>query len=136
MGYILEISVNTRKHKSVNILKKSIEQIAKHCKLYSNYHQIENNELYKRTHYFVSMCFESTKPNILQFIKLIKNIRGIRIELIYNECSKTLLYGSIYYLKFITNTPGTILYNTGKLRRSYSESELDILKSFYINLDN
>lgn len=136
MGYIVEMSVNTRKHKNTPILKKTIEQIAENCKLYSTYHQIENNELYKRTHYFMTMRFESIKPNILKFVKLIKSIRGINIELLYNDSTKALLYGSTYYLTFITNTPGTIQYNPGKLRRSFSENDLSILKKFYIKLDN
>ena len=136
MGYIVEISVNIRKHTNVTILNQTIEQIAENCKLDSAYHQIENNELYKRTHYFITMRFESDKPNILQFVKLIKSIYGMNIELLYNDSTKTLLYGSKYYLTFITNTPGTIQYNAGKLRRSYSENKLDVLKKFYIKLDN
>jgi len=136
MGYIVEISVNTCKHKSLNIVKKTIKQIAENCKFYSTYHQIENNELYKRTHYFISIQFDSNKPNILKFVKLIKSICGINIELIYNDFTKTLLYGSKYYVTFITNTPGTLQYNTGKPRRSYSENDLDILNKFYIKLNN
>ena len=136
MGYIVELSVNIRKHKSVNILKKTIEQIAENCKLCSTYHQIENNELYKRTHYFMTMRIESDKPHILKFVKLIKSISGINIELIYNDSTKTLLYGSKYYVTFITNTPGTVLCNTGKLRKSFSENKLDVLKKFYIKLEN
>jgi len=136
MGYIVEISVNTRKHNNVTSLKKMLEQIANNCKLYSTYHKIENNELYKRTHYFMTMEFESNKPNILQFIKLIKSIGGINIELLYNDFTKSLLYGTKYYLKFITYTPGTIQYNNAKLRRSYSENDLDILKKFYIKINN
>ena len=136
MGYIIEISVNTCKHNNVTTLRKILEQIAKNCKLYSTYHKIENNELYKRTHYFMTMEFESDKPNILKFIKLIKSIGGINIELLYNDITNTLLYGTKYYLNFITNTPGTIQYNNIKLRRSFSENDLDILKKFYIKIDN
>ena len=136
MGYIVELSVNTCIHKNTTILNKTIEQIAENCKLYSTYHQIENNELYKRTHYIMTMRVDSVKINILKFVKLIKSICGINIELLYIDSYKTLLYGSKYYLTFITNTPGTIQYNTGILRRSYSENKLDILKKFYIKLDN
>jgi len=136
MGYIIEISINTSKHKSVSILKKTIEKIAENCKLYSTYHQIENNELYKRTHYFMTMRFDSVKLNILKFVKLIKSIRGINIELLYNDFTQKLLYGSKYFLKFITNTPGTLQYNNGKPRRSFSENDLYILNNFYIKLDN
>ena len=136
MGYIVEISVNTCKHNNVTTLRKILEQFAKNCKLYSTYHQIENNELYKRTHYFMTMEFESEQANILKFVKLIKSIDGINIELLYNNITKTLLYGTKYYLNFITNTPGTIQYNNGKLRRNYTENDLDILKKFYIKIDN
>ena len=136
MGYIIEISINTSKHKSVSILKKTIEKIAENCKLYSTYHQIENNELYKRTHYFMTMRFDSVKLNILKFVKLIKSIRGINIELLYNDFTQKLLYGTKYFLKFITNTPGTLQYNNGKPRRSFSENDLYILNNFYIKLDN
>jgi hypothetical protein len=136
MGYIVEISVNTCKHNNVTTLRKLLEKIADNCKLYSSYHKIENNELYKRTHYFMTMEFESDKSNLLKFVKLIKSICGINIEFLYNELTKTLLYGSKYYLNFITNTPGTIQYNQSKLRRSYSENDLDILKKFYIKIFN
>ena len=61
---------------------------------------------------------------------------GINIELLYNDNTKTLLYGTKYYLNFITNTPGTIQYNTAKIRRSYSENDVAILKKFYIKIDN
>jgi hypothetical protein len=136
MGYIVEISVNTYKHNNVTTLRKMLEKIAKNCKLYSTFHKIENNELYKRTHYFITMEFEIGKLNILTFIKLIKSMGGVNIELVYNDFTKTLLYGSKYYLNFITNTPGTIQYNRDKLRRSYSENDLDILKKFYIKINN
>ena len=136
MGYIVEISVNTRKHNNITLMRKILEQIAKNCKLYSTYHKIENNELYKRTHYFMTMEFESEKPNILKFIKLIKSIGGINIELLYNDIAKTLVYATKYYLNFITNTPGTIQYNNTKLRRSFSENDLDILKKFYTKINN
>ena len=140
MGYIVEISVNTCKHNNVTTLRKLLEKIAKNCKLYSTYHKIENNELYKRTHYFMTMEFESEKPNILKFVRLMKSVgksmRGVHIELIYNDDTKTLLYGTKYYLNFITNTPGTIQCNNTKLRKSYSENDLDVLKKFYIKIDN
>ena len=136
MGYIVEISVNTCKHNNVTTLRKMLEKIANNCKLYSTYHKIENNELYKRTHYFITMEFESEKPNIFKFVKLIKSMGGINIELLYNDNTKTLLYGTKYYLNFITNTPGTIQYNTAKIRRSYSENDVAILKKFYIKIDN
>jgi hypothetical protein len=132
MVYIVEISVNIFKHNNVIALRKMLEQIAKKCKLYSTYHKIENNELYKRTHYFMTMEFESENPHILKFVKLIKSIGGINIELLYNDVTKTLVYGTKYYLNFITNTPGTIQYNNDKPRRSFSENDLDILKQFYI----
>lgn len=136
MGYIVELSVNIRKHNNVNILNKTIEQIAENCTLYSTYHQIENNELYKRTHFFMTMRFESDKPNLVKFVKLIKSIRGMNIEFLYNDSTKTLLYGSKYFLTFITNTPGTIQYNTGKLRKSFSENKLDVLQKFYVKMEN
>ena len=134
MGYIVEISVNTCKHNNVTSLGKLLEKIANNCKLYSTYHKIENNELYKRTHYFITMEFESENPHILKFVKLIKSIGGINIEFLYNDITKTLVYGTKYYLNFITNTPGTIEYNNTKLRKSFSENDLDILKKFYIKL--
>ena len=134
MVYIVEISVNIFKHNNVIALRKMLEQIAKKCKLYSTYHKIENNELYKRTHYFMTMKFENDKHAILKIVRFIKSISCINIELVYNDDTKTLLYGSKYYLTFITNTPGTIQYNNGKLRRSYSENDLDILKQFYIKI--
>jgi hypothetical protein len=136
MGYIVEISVNTHKHNNVTAMRKMLEKIANNCKLYSTFHKIENNELYKRTHYFITMEFESGKSNILKFIKLIKSMGGVNIELVYNDFTKTLLYGSKYYLNFITNTPGTIQYNNAKLRRSFSENDLDVLKKFYIKINN
>lgn len=139
MGYIVEISVNTCKHNNVTTLRKLLEKIANNCKLYSTYHKIdkiENNELYKRTHYFITMEFESDRQTILIFFRLIKIIDGINIELVYNDDTKTLLYGTKYYLNFITNTPGTIQYNKDKLRRRFSENDLAILKKFYIKIEN
>ena len=136
MGYIVEISVNTCKHNNVTTLRKMLEKIANNCKLYSTYHKIENNELYKRTHYFMAMEFESENHHILKFIKLIKSISGVNIELLYNDVTKTLVYGTKYYLNFITNTPGTIQYNKDKLQRRHSENDLDILKNFYIKIHN
>ena len=136
MGYIVEISVNTLKHNNVTTLRKLLEKIAHNCKLYSTYHKIENNELYKRTHYFMTMEFESDRQTILIFFRIIKIIDGINIELVYNDDTKTLLYGTKYYLNFITNTPGTIQYNKDKLRRRFSENDLAILKNFYIKIEN
>ena len=81
MGYIVEISVNTCKHNNVTALSKLLEKIANNCELYSTFHKIENNELYKRTHYFMTMEFESDKSNLLKFVKLIKSICGINILL-------------------------------------------------------
>ena len=136
MGYIVEISVNTCKHNNVTTLRKLLEKIANACKLYSTYHKIENNELYKRTHYFMTMEFESDRQPILIFFRIIKIIDGINIELVYNDDTKTLLYGTKYYLNFITNTPGTIQYNKDKLRRCFTENDLAILKNFYIKIEN
>ena len=136
MGYIVEISVNTCKHNNVTALSKLLEKIANNCELYSTFHKIENNELYKRTHYFMTMEFESDKHTILTFVRIIKRIGGVNIELVYNDDTKTLLYGTKYYLNFITNTPGTIQYNRAKLRKSFSENDFDILKQFYIKIEN
>jgi len=129
MGYNVELSFNILKQSSISNFIKSVVDVAENngCKNY--YYNCEfNNDIYQqRNHYVLIFDFENEIfENFLNFIKNIKKIRNLNIEIIY-ENNNVILYASSYYLSKMMDKQIAKNYKKNKRERSYSEDEILVL---------
>jgi len=131
-GYIIELSFNFLKHGNVEELKDYIHELALvyFCSdFYTMDEMICHDKIqHKRTHRIVVCHFLGTE-DFTQFIKVVKKIKEIYIECIYEDrhvCK--LIYASSEYLKNSTRD-SVLKYKTFRRERSYSEEENMILSA-------
>jgi hypothetical protein len=131
MGYNIEISFNMSNHFNVTEFKKEITDLAlnNNCDHYYYLYEMEGNTKIPRNHCVIVINFNDEDTFCCsRFIKIIKKIKGIHIECIYDdniECN--LLYASKYYLTTIDKS-NVIKYNKNKRERSLSDNDKVILE--------
>jgi hypothetical protein len=132
MGYNIEVSFNTLKHSCVMETRDMIINLALENGCESYYDTIEfiNDQFETRNHNVITINFkENNIDQIVKFLKLVKDIRGMYIETIYDDLTEQLLFASKYYL---THTIDKYLVNKPKLNRrerSYSEDDTIIINT-------
>jgi hypothetical protein len=132
MGYNIELAFNILKNSSVTELQDNIKTLASNygCKYCYNDYEYENNVKYIRRHCIITLNFEDSNTNFLvEFLKKIKKMEGLYIELIYDEELNTILYASKYYQTQKMTKGYAKEYNLKKRKRSYSEDESMILNA-------
>ena len=131
MGYNIEVSFNTLKNQNVTECEQEIIQIAKNydCNNFYQLYEFEKNLSQNRNHSVINANFDNVEQ-FTQFIKKIKQIKGLYIESIYNDTNMKpdLLYASPYYLTTMDKHLSRS-YKKNKRERSYSEDETIILNS-------
>ena len=129
MSYNIEISFNIMKHKCVTEIQKNVTMIAEEygcSNCYTNY-EFEKNLQYQRNHCLITVIFENPIAYLIKFLKIIKKIKGIYIESIYDDVTSQLLYASSYYLTQTMDKKIALTYRMNKRKRSYSEDDTLIL---------
>ena len=133
MGYNIEVSFNTLKH-NITETQQLIINIAVEngCNYYYNDFEFENNLCYNRNHCVITLSFQNYVYNIdyiVKFLKIIKNIKGIYIESIYDNDTNNILFASKFYLTQMMDKHIAKMYKLNKRERSLSEDDTLIMNT-------
>ena len=131
MGYNIEVSFNALKH-NVSETKELICNIALEngCENYYNEYEFEKNLRYNRNHCVFTIIFQDYNiDNIVQFLKKMKNLKGIYVETIYDNDRNNMLFASNLYLSQFMDKHIAKVYKLNKRERSYSEDDIKILNT-------
>jgi hypothetical protein len=132
MGYNIEVSFNTLKHTCVMKTRDIIMNFALENGCESCYDTFEfiNDKYETRNHVVITVNFQEYNINeIVKFLKIIKEIKGICIESIYDDNIEQLLFASQYYLTQMMDKNLVDNYKVNKRKRSYSEDDTIILNT-------
>ena len=104
MTYRIDSSFDMRKTKNVTEMKEKLKNIAllNNCNMhFFDYEIMGHGRTINRNHAIFTVYFES-EENIINFIKLIKKVKGIFIESVsLDDCKFELIYASKKYLNFM-----------------------------------
>jgi hypothetical protein len=133
MGYDIEVSFNALKH-NISDTQQLIISIAVEngCSYYYDSFEFENNLRYNRNHCVITLSFQNYENDIdyiIKFIKIIRNIKGIYIESIYDNDSNNMLFASKFYLTQMMDKHIAKMYKLNKRQRSYSEDDTLIINT-------
>jgi hypothetical protein len=133
MAYNIEVSFNTLKH-NISETRDLIISIALEngCNYYYNDFEFENNLRYNRNHCVITLCFQNSDPNIdyiVKFLKIIRTIKGIYVESIYDNDTNNILFASKFYLTQMMDKHIAKTYKLNKRERSYSEDDTLIMNT-------
>ncbi len=132
MGYNIEVSFNTLKHNCVTETRDMIINYAIENGCNSWYETVEFENTYNNTrnHNVITINFQNYNINkIVNFIKIIKVIKGLYIETIYDENNNQLLYASKYYVTQMMDKHLAQEFKLNKRERSYSEDDTIIINT-------
>ena len=130
MGYNIELSFHILKNSSITEIKTNIKDLATkyNCSYCYEDYEYETNVQYQRRHCIMTANFENSNINYLvEFLKSMKKIEGLYIEVIYDEEINKILYASKYYQTQKMTKYCAKDYNSTKRKRRYSEDETLIL---------
>jgi hypothetical protein len=83
-----------------------------------------------RTHTVITVNFYNYDiDQIVKFLKIIKVIKGLYIETIYDDDNNNFLFASKYYLTQMMDKHLSNKYKVNKRERSYSEDDTIILNT-------
>jgi hypothetical protein len=132
MGYNIEISFNTLKHNISETQQLIIDKALENgCYYYSHNFEFENNLRYNRNHCVFVLTFQNYDNDIdyiVKFLKIIRNIKGIYVESIYDNDTNNMLFASKFYLTQMMDKHIAKMYKLNKRERSYSEDDVAIMK--------
>lgn len=133
MGYNIEVSFNTLKNSIFEtqefIIRTALEN---GCNYYYSDFEFENNLCYNRNHCVITLSFQSYNDNIdyiIKFLKIIRNIKGIYIESIYDNDTNNILFASKFYLTQMMDKHIAKMYKLNKRERTYSEDDTLIMNT-------
>jgi hypothetical protein len=131
MGYSIEVSFNALKHNLHEteelIIKTALEN---GCKTFYNDYEFEKNLRYNRNHCIFTVIFQDYNiDDIVKFLKVIKTVKGIYVESIYDNDTNNILFASKLYLTQLMDKHIAKIYKMNKRERSYSEDDLKILNT-------
>ena len=133
MGYNIEVSIDMLHHTNITEIKKVIADYAidYDCNHYYYFYEMEGGCKIPRNHCIMVINFDDDTEHIFNcaaFLKIIKKIKKIFIECIYEDdvvCK--LLYASRYY-QTTMQKDNFIKYNKNKRERSLSDNEKLLLE--------
>ena len=130
MGYNIEVSFDILKNSSVTEIHQTIKKYAQECECESIYedYEYETHSQFKRNHCIITIIFSHTNIEyLLLFLKFIRRMEGLYLELIYDDISRLVLYASQYYITQKMNKTTSKFFRQEKRERSYSDDENMIL---------
>jgi len=133
MMYNIEVSFNILKNGSVTELLETVRMFADKC-LCDNFfedYEFENKVQFKRRHCIMTVIFPKDKiNNMIEFLNIVKKIKGLYIETIYDEYNHSILYASQYYITQKMDKFSVKKFKTERRQRSYSNDEKMIMSLF------
>jgi hypothetical protein len=132
MGYNIEVSFNTLKHNCVTQTRDMIINYAQEngCNYWYENYEFINTINHNRNHTIITINFQNTNINkIVNFLKIIKVIKGLNIETIYDDINNQLLFASKYYLTQMMDKHLAKEFKSNKRERSYSEDDTIIINT-------
>lgn len=126
MGYNIEVSFNTLKHTCVTETRDMIMNLALENGCDSCYDTFEfiNDQYETRTHNIITINFQEYNiDQIVKFLKMVKDKKGMHIETIYDDNTEKLLFASKYYLTQMIDKDLSNNYKVNRRERSYSEDD-------------
>ena len=132
MGYNIEVSFNALKQNISETQDLIITTALENgCNYYNNDFEFENNLRYNRNHCVITLTFQNYEGSdidyIVKFLKIIKNLKGIYIESIYDDDTNNILFASKFYLTQMMDKHIAKMYKLNKRKRSYSEDDTMIM---------
>ncbi len=130
MGYNIEVSFDILKNSSVTELQKKVKNYAEECDCESVYedYEYDTHSQFKRNHCIITIIFsEKNVDYLLLFLKFIRQMDGLFLELIYDDTSKLIVYASQYYISQKMNKSYSKIFKQERRERSYSDDENMIL---------
>ena len=133
MGYNIEVSFNTLKNSISETQELIISTAVENgCNYYYNDFEFENNIRYNRSHCVITLSFQNYENDIdciIKFLKIIRNIKGIYIESIYDNDTNNILFASKFHLTQMMDKHIAKMYKLNKRERSYSEDDTLIMNT-------
>ena len=132
MGYNIEVTFNILKNCSVTQLLETVKVFAEEnfCENFYEDYEFENKVQYKRSHCIISIMFSRQNiKNMVIFLNKIRRMKGLYIELIYDEDNNSILYASQYYITQKMDKSSAKKFKFKRRERSYSDDENMILKT-------
>ncbi len=132
MGYNIEVSFNTLKYNSILDTRDKIINYALEngCNSWYDNYEFINLQNNTRNHNVITINFQDINiMKVINFLKIIKVIKGIYIETIYDDNTNKFLFASKYYLTQMMDKDLANNYNKNKRERSYSEDDKMILNT-------
>jgi hypothetical protein len=132
MGYNIELSFNNLINSSVTKLIETVKNFAEDnfCDNFYEEYEFEKKNQFKGSHCIMVVKFSNLNiNNMIFFLKKIKKIQGLYIELIYDEEKNSILYASQYYITQKMDKFSGKNFNSLNKKKSYSDDENMILKT-------
>ena len=107
MGFLLELSLDTRKNSNISRLKQTLigEALKNKCEIYFfNYEFMGKNRKIFRHHFILTFIFEENEELVANFIRYVKrNHKGsVKVEsLFFENCIYEIMYASTKYLNMM-----------------------------------
>tara|TARA_Y100000589_G_C26720381_1_gene453556 strand:+ start:127 stop:543 length:417 start_codon:yes stop_codon:yes gene_type:complete len=107
MGFLLELSLDTKKNSNISQLKNILieEALKNKCEIYFfNYEFMGKNRHIYRHHFILTFIFEENEELIANFIRFIKknHRHSVKVEsLFFENCIYEIMYASTKYLNMM-----------------------------------
>tara|TARA_A100001011_G_C13853736_1_gene651987 strand:- start:183 stop:593 length:411 start_codon:yes stop_codon:yes gene_type:complete len=106
MGFVLELSLDTKKIKNITQYKNLLidEALKNKCEIYFfNYEFMGKNRRIFRHHFILTFIFEENEELVANFVRFVKkHKRSIKIESIfYENCIYKIMYASNKYINLM-----------------------------------
>ena len=106
MGFVLELSLDTKKIKNITTYKNLLigEALKNKCEIYFfNYEFMGKNRRIFRHHFILTFIFEENEELVANFVRFVKkHKRSIKIESIfYENCIYKIMYASNKYINLM-----------------------------------
>lgn len=131
MGYNIEVSFSLIKNSSVTELQETIKNLATNCGCsycYEDY-EYETHVRYQRKHCIITVNFNNPDIyNLIKFLINIKKLKGLYIEVIYDEDSNKIIYASKYYTTQKMEKSSSKILKDERKKRTYSDDDTKIIE--------
>ena len=130
MGYLLELSINLKKHPNLSEIKALLFEKAEECKV-ENYYTMfefvgENRQIY-RNHCVITFNFIEHDELLAAFIKFTKKIKCVSIESLgYDNIIFKLMYASKKYLNMMEKEKVVEYIHNFKHKLLYRQDSLPV----------
>lgn len=130
MGYLLELSINLKKHPNLSEIKTILFKKAEECKVENYYTMFEymgkNRQIY-RNHCIITFNFIEHDELLASFIKFSKKIKCVSIESLgYDNIIFKLMYASKKYLNMMEKDKAHEYINNFKNKSLYRQDSLPV----------